>query len=243
GQWKVEKFLGAPLPVYVGLEDDGRFLVSEDGLSVRFAYEEDGAQPCWFSVARRALAAGAAVEGFAGKPPDDRSVEVDGLGSEQVKLKGSLLDLDGETGLRVAAVGGAGGVVLSSQWSLFRFDGQGKRQWKIVLPGNAEAVNVSGDGRFVVAALSDGTIRWFGLGDGAELLAFFPQPLPSREGRKLWILWTPEGYYDCTPGAEDLLGFQTDRGPEQAPDFQPAGELRAKYYKPEMVARALGPAR
>jgi hypothetical protein len=62
----------------------------------------------------------------------------------------------------VAAAGVAGGLVPGSQWSLFRVDGQGKQVWKIVPRGNAEVVNVSGDG----------TICWFGLGDGAERLVF-----------------------------------------------------------------------
>lgn len=70
--------------------------------------------------------------------------------------------------------------------------------------------------------------------DGKELLALFPHP-----DQKRWILWTPEGYYDCSPGAEDLFGFQTDHGEDREVEFEPAASLRSKYYRPDMVSKAL----
>ena len=50
------------------------------------------------------------------------------------------------------------------------------------MPGTLWAVNVSGDGRLVVTAYSDGTIRWHRMDDGQELLAFFPMA-----DRKRWV--------------------------------------------------------
>ena len=75
------------------------------------------------------------------------------------------------------------------------------------MPGVAWAVNVSGDGRLVVAAYGDGTIRWHRLSDGQELLAFFPDDDTQR-----WVAWTPQGYYMASPGGEDLIGWQVNRG-------------------------------
>jgi hypothetical protein len=231
--WNVERFEPAPLPVYGGLEDYDRFLISRDGGSLRFAYEQNGVRPAWFSVRRRALVAGTSANGFDGEPPDDQSVEVRGLGTDQVKLDGKMLQIDGEIGMRVAVITGRQ-FVLATQWRLLVFDGDGTRQKEIPLPASPEAINVSGDGRLVAAALMDGTIRWYRLSDRAERLAFFPHP-----DQKRWILWTAEGYYDCSPGAEDLFGFQIDHGPDQAADFEPAAKLRSRYYRPEVVSSAL----
>ena len=61
------------------------------------------------------------------------------------------------------------------------------------------AVNITGDGRLVVAAYGDGTIRWHRLEDGVELLAFMP-----HRNQHDWVAWTPEGIYDAIhpgPGA------------------------------------------
>jgi hypothetical protein len=233
-KWNVERFQPAPLPVFGGLEDYGRFLLSQDGMSVRFAYQQDGVDPAWFSVSQRALVPGASAAGLAGSPPDDKTVDVRGLGDDQVKLNGKMLDLDGETGLRVAAIAGGRQFVLATNGRLLLFDLEGKQQWQIALPASPEAINVSGDGKLAVAALTDGTIRWYGLSDGQERLALFP-----HADRKRWILWTPQGYYDCSPGAEDLFGFQTNSGEEQPVEFVPAATLREKYYRPDVVGKAL----
>jgi WD40 repeat protein len=230
----VERFHPAPLPVFGGLEDYNRFLVSQDGASLRFAYRQDGASPAWFSVARRALVPGASASGFAGTPPDDKSVEVRGLGTDSILYNGKPLELDGETGLRVGAVAGGRQFLIATSWRLLLFDREGNRKWAISLAASPEAINVSGDGRLAVAALVDGMIRWFDMRDGHEVLALFPHP-----DQKRWILWTPEGFYDSSPGAEDLFGFEAGRGEELPAEFTPAAKLRSRYYKPEAVTKAL----
>ena len=58
-----------------------------------------------------------------------------------------------------------------------------------------------------VAAYADGTIRWHRLSDGKELLAFFP-----HKDKKRWVLWTPSGYYDASPGGEELIGWHVSNG-------------------------------
>ena len=66
-------------------------------------------------------------------------------------------------------------------------------------PSVAWAVNISSDGRLAVAGFGDGTLRWFRLQDGAELLALFPHP----DGR--WVAWTPQGFYRASAGGYGFL--------------------------------------
>ena len=80
--------------------------------------------------------------------------------------------------------------VLGTDRYLRLFDFQGKRLWNKPVPGIAWAVNISADGRFVVAALGDGTLRWYDARDGKERLALFVHPDAKR-----WVLFTPEGFY------------------------------------------------
>jgi hypothetical protein len=81
------------------------------------------------------------------------------------------------------------------------FDRRGTQQWAVSAPSTTWAVNISGEGRFVIAADSDGTMRWYRLRDGAELLALFLHP----DGKR-WVLWTPEGFFHAAPGSETLIG-------------------------------------
>ncbi|MES2945897.1 MAG: caspase family protein, partial [Pseudomonadota bacterium] len=85
-----------------------------------------------------------------------------------------------------------------------------------------------------MAAYGDGTIRWHRLSDGQELLAFFP-----HADRKRWVLWSPSGYYDASPGAEELIGWHVNRGQDQAADFFPASRFRSKFYRPDVIDRLL----
>jgi hypothetical protein len=95
-------------------------------------------------------------------------------------------------------------------------------------------VNISGDGKLVVAAFGNGTIRWYRLSDGQELLAFFP-----HKDQKRWVLWTPEGYYAASIGGEELIGWRINRGKDQAADFFPISHFRDTYYRPDVIAKVL----
>ncbi len=93
---------------------------------------------------------------------------------------------------------------------------------------------VNTNGQVAVSGLCDGTIRWYRLTDGREILALFP-----HADRKRWILWTPSGYYDASPGGEDLIGWHLNNGPDRAADFFPTSRFRSTYYRPDVIDRVL----
>lgn len=128
--------------------------------------------------------------------------------------------------------------VLGADWSLRAFGADGQPRWELPVPGVAWGVNIPTEGpragQLVVAAYGDGTIRWHRMSDGKELLAFFP-----HADRQRWVLWTPGGYYDAGPGAEDLIGWHVNRGVDQAADFFPASRFRERFYRPDVIDRVL----
>ncbi len=101
------------------------------------------------------------------------------------------------------------------------------------VPGSAWAVNISGDGRIAVAICGDGTIRWFRMEDGVELLALFP--LPDGEN---WVVWTPEGIYAATPGARSILRWHVNRGWDRAAEAIPVSEI-PETNRPEVIQHVL----
>jgi hypothetical protein len=102
------------------------------------------------------------------------------------------------------------------------------------MPGVTWGVNITGDGKLVLAACGDGTIRWYRLSDGQEMLTLFIQAKDKR-----WVAWTPKGYYMASPGAEDLIGWHINRGWTQAADFFPANRFRDKFNRPDIVKLVL----
>jgi WD40 repeat protein len=135
----------------------------------------------------------------------------------------------------LAIVPGTAHFVLGADWSLRLFDRNGREVWPArPVPDIAWHVNVTADGRLIVAAFSDGTIRWSRLSDGQEVLALFIHPDGNR-----WIAWTPQGYYDASAGADDLIGWHINHGYDRAPDFHPVSQFRDRFYRPDVIQRVL----
>jgi WD40 repeat protein len=136
----------------------------------------------------------------------------------------------------VAIVPGTQRFVLGADFSLRLLDQLGHDVWPKpqTVPATAWFVNVTNDQRLIVAAYDDGTIRWHRLSDGTELLALFIHPDGQR-----WIAWTPQGYYDASLGADELIGWHLNHGYDRVPDFYPVSQFRERFYRPDVIQRVL----
>ena len=124
-------------------------------------------------------------------------------------------------------------VILGASRTLRRIGADGRAHWTIQQPTETRAVGVSADGRLVVAALSDGSIRWYRAADGAALLSL----LVLRDGR--WVLWTESGHFDAGPGAEDLVGWLVTRPSGEQADYFGASRLRDRFLRPDVIDQVL----
>jgi WD40 repeat protein len=155
--------------------------------------------------------------------------------STQPSLNQRRLRLDADEVSLSAAINPAGThLALGTSFHVRYFNREGVEQWRVIAPGTTWQVNLSQDGRWLVAGFSDGTIRWYRVRDGAEQLAFFP-----HADRKRWVMWTPQGYYTASPGGEDLIGWHINRGNVRAADFFPGSRFRASFFRPDVIAQVL----
>ena len=153
------------------------------------------------------------------------------------KLAGREIDLEPDEVARSLAIDTDRGLVaLGSEWGLQLLDRNLNLKWprRKDMPSTVWQVNLSADGRFVVAALGDGTIRWYRTTNGEEALALFVHADGER-----WVLWTPEGFYDASPGADALIGYHLNRGRDQAGDFVGSDQLARLFYRPDLISRRL----
>jgi hypothetical protein len=206
-----------------------RLRLSTDGERVAFGLQKGGGNPAWFDVDARRL-------GLENTPREQRAADATSLpirdwrNTAAPRLAGKLLALEkNETSRSVAIAPDRRSFVLGTEWYLRRFGNRGEPIWSNRLPGAAWAVNISGDGRLAIAALADGTIRWYRLHDGRQLLALFM----DREGRR-WVMWTPKGH-DTSPGGEDLIGWHINRGLDHEADFFGVSRFRDRYYQPKAL--------
>jgi WD40 repeat protein len=156
----------------------------------------------------------------------------DWKGSFAPRLNGKPLQLDDyERAYHYALARDGRVAVLATEWAVRAYDRAAKLLWKTRLAAVAWAVNVSPDGRFVVAALSDGTLRWYRMTDGEETAAFFPH----ANGQD-WIAWVPSGHYVSSLYGDRHVGWLLNRGKDAAPDFFRAVQFERVLYRPDIVA-------
>ncbi len=98
--------------------------------------------------------------------------------------------------------------------------------------GLVGAVAPSPDGRFLLSASFDQTLRIWGPYRDEPLLSLF---VAGDD----WIAWTPEGYYAASPGGENLMGWQVSNGPEQFDNFVAASQFHKSLYRPDVIKLAL----
>lgn len=219
-------------------------LVSQDGSVVEFGFDVLQPEQRWRSrSARLHLAEGRLLfdplppaSGVPLHPPRSTELELQNWQDRRdPTLNGAPLPLQPyEYSYALAIAADGGHFVLGTEWRLRLFEPQGQPLWAVPVPSVTWAVNLSGDGRLVIAAFADGTVRWYRRSDGAELLALFVHPDGQR-----WVLWTPEGFFQASPGGESLIGYHLNQGPDQEGNFVAVGQLYDLFSRPDLVARRL----
>lgn len=150
------------------------------------------------------------------------------------KVNGNAVELLANESSRAAALLPDGGsVLLATSRALRRLNAKGVALWTVPLHTEARSVNVSADGKLVVAALADGTLRWRRADDGAALLSL----LLLQDGR--WVLWTEAGYFDAGPGSEDLVGWLVPRPGGERADYFGVSRFRERYLRPDVIDQVL----
>ncbi|MGO9170542.1 MAG: caspase family protein [Rhodomicrobium sp.] len=95
------------------------------------------------------------------------------------------------------------------------------------------SIAVSPNGRYLVSGSADQTLRLWNLKTRELLVTMFR----GEDGE--WVMWTPQGYYAGSPGADKIVGWQINRGPDKAADYVTAEQLRKHLNRPDIVAKAI----
>jgi WD40 repeat protein len=225
-------------PISADMRDKlGRnFMISADGRRVRFGLGKGGADPVLFDLnAQHLIDLPERTEGLFEAKTDGLPIEGWQNGSHP-QFDGERIGLDvNERSQSLAIAQDRQEFVVGADFFLRAFDKQGVLLWpRKQGPGVFWGVNLSQDGRLAVAAAGDGTIRWYRMSDGRELLALFVE-----RGHREWIAWTPKGYYMASPGGGNLIGWHVNRAWDQSADFFALAHFRDTYDRPDIVSRVL----
>ncbi|MGO9473359.1 MAG: PDZ domain-containing protein [Rhodomicrobium sp.] len=131
-------------------------------------------------------------------------------------------------GYRVISGGGGG------KLTAFGLDGKELYNGDFVgHEGDVWAVAASPDGRHLLSGSGDQTVRLWNIKTRELLVTIFR----GTDGE--WVMWTPQGYYTGSPGADKIVGWQINRGADKAADYVTAEQLRKHLNRPDIVAKAI----
>jgi hypothetical protein len=239
------------LDFYRSRREPQRFRVSADGAQV--AFEHDAGS--WVTLDIGADLAENAVLTRSTPPNDsllaatrqgrlavDLPPTVDGAGTQRpFTVNGTAVALQqGEQPISFSQDDTRGRVALGTQWRLHVLgpDGKPVAGWSeaLYLGSSIYHAVLTRDGRYVVVALGDGTVRWINTADATEALAVF-----VRKDRREWVAWLPDGRYRSSARGDRYFGWLINRGADRSPVLHRAVQFEGRLYDPAAVARALLP--
>ena len=53
------------------------------------------------------------------------------------------------------------------------------------------------------------------------------------------MIWTPQGYYAASPDGDRFIGWHISRGVDKDAEYVGAAQFKKRYYRPDIVARAI----
>lgn len=210
--------------------------VSEDGQTIKLRLQNNSLSEYTFSLKDYILRPALARDSTSFLPLQPKDVIDDWENSTKPMLSGKLIPLEpNETAYCAAATHRTlKGCVIGTDRFLRYYESNGQVKWQLPTPEVARAVNITRNNKIIVAAYGDGTLRWYRLNDGKELLTVF-----IHSDQRRWIAWSTEGFYGCSAGGEELVGWQINKGANQATEFFPIAKFRDTYYRPELIRKII----
>ncbi len=239
GGWGVVSPAGVAVGVQAAIADlkgPGNLFVDDAGRRVGWT-QSWGSEPAGFDFSRRVVVTGSATDRRGLLAPKARHGLFDASvweNSLEPQVNGLPVALgQAEVSRALAHFRHGGGAVLGTSHRLVRLGEGNKVSWEVRNADEVRSVNITGDDRMIVTGMSDGTLRWWRASDGRPLMSL----LATRDGK--WVVWTPEGYFDASAGADRLVGWTVNRPGEPAADHFSLNRFRERFNRPDLIDRVL----
>jgi len=146
--------------------------------------------------------------------------------STQLMLDGFYLAKDELEKSKVLAINPADDrFLIGTEWHLICYDSLGSVQWQQPAPSITYYVNTVNSGKQYVALFGDGTLRWYRVSDGENLLNLYLDRQTDE-----WILWTQNGYYACSKNMDEQLKWRINTDKDSASNVTPFSRYSEPFH-------------
>ena len=220
-------------PIVTHFKRDQFLYLSPDASTVSFALNDEGTRFQTFSIDDRTVS-------ISSKPSDDLLKplhEVVGMrmenwrDSDKPSYNGRKIPLYPHQRSNAFAISPKKDYfVLAMDAEIRRYTKEGKHVWSQFKVTSALSINISQDGKTIVAGLQDGSIRWYRAEDGEEFFALFP-----HKNEVDWVAWVPPGFFIASPDGDKYIGWQLNNSADETAEFYSAWQFERMLYRPDIV--------
>lgn len=221
----------------VGLQDK-TFSVSEDGLKIVYSQHSDSDDLNVFDVTGLTLQAPDNKELLKTLSPaikEDKKIKISNWQRDIPLFNGKKLKFENyEKALALAIDPKSEHALIGTNYYLRWYDAHSKEIGKTMTPAEVYGVNIAANGKLAIAALGDGTIRWYNLASSEKLEEL--ATLFTYNDSKDWIVWTKEGFFGSSDGGGyRLAGYHLNKGENKRPEWIEFSQIYQTYYAPELI--------
>jgi WD40 repeat protein len=134
---------------------------------------------------------------------------------------------------------------MNGQLKIYNLQGQ---EIANLIGHTGEVLSIALDGDRLVSGSNDQTIRVWNLSK-LETETSVPESTRTKVLAPMlnlfisknndWIIWTPEGFYNASKGAEKYIGYHINQGANKEAEFLPIERFKKQFYRPDLIRKAI----
>jgi WD40 repeat protein/uncharacterized caspase-like protein len=105
--------------------------------------------------------------------------------------------------------------------------------------GDIRGITISSNGKFLVTASTDMTIRFWSIAEIGKKEFIYPVASMFIASNNEWVIWNNEGYFTSSKKGAQYVGYHVNQGRHKEAKYYPFDQFDLKYNRPDIILKDL----